>query len=171
MSYGIWCVYYLGSIESCCIVLWSFLLVGHASLKRQKAMVIWSMIPHCLMWGIWREGNACNFEGNERFTIWSFHSFRLCSSGQMLRVFLLSSRCKIYLIFVLSFLVSFLFTCFSCSTLPACFYFHCIVLFSFRMMLITYQTKIWAAHPTLLGFWTCLALISKLNFQKWNGMI
>ena len=26
------------------------------------------MIPHCIMWGIWQERNACNFEGCERST-------------------------------------------------------------------------------------------------------
>lgn len=47
--------------------------------------MIWSMIPHCLMWGIWRERNARTFEENER----SIHdlkisSFKLCLSGHML---------------------------------------------------------------------------------------
>lgn len=33
-------------------------------------MVIWAMtmIPHCLMQGIWREMNASTFEGSERST-------------------------------------------------------------------------------------------------------
>ena len=58
-----------------------------------RTKVIWSMVPHCLMWGIWREHNACTFDGNERLihnlklTAWSFLSFRLYLSGQMLRVF------------------------------------------------------------------------------------
>ena len=35
---------------------------------RPKTKVLWSMIPHCLMWIIWRERkrNNCTFEGNER---------------------------------------------------------------------------------------------------------
>ena len=28
--------------------------------------VIWKAVPHCLMWGIWRERNARNFEDSER---------------------------------------------------------------------------------------------------------
>ena len=31
-------------------------------------MVIWSMIPHNLMWNIWQERNTHTFEGNERST-------------------------------------------------------------------------------------------------------
>ena len=34
--------------------------------NRHRTTVIWSMIPHCLMWGIWREMNERTFEGNER---------------------------------------------------------------------------------------------------------
>ena len=33
--------------------------------NRHKSSVIWSMIHHCLIWGIWREMNA-TFEGNGR---------------------------------------------------------------------------------------------------------
>ena len=35
---------------------------------RPKTKVLWSMIPHCLMWIIWseRKRNNCTFEGNER---------------------------------------------------------------------------------------------------------
>ena len=32
--------------------------------KRHRAMVIWSMVLLCLMWGIWREAHT--FERNER---------------------------------------------------------------------------------------------------------
>ena len=33
--------------------------------SRQRNVVIWNMIPHCLMWGTWRERNAQTFEGHE----------------------------------------------------------------------------------------------------------
>jgi len=29
--------------------------------NKFKSAVIWSMIPHCLMWGIWWETNAHTF--------------------------------------------------------------------------------------------------------------
>ena len=31
-----------------------------------KTKFHWSMIPHCLMWVIWRETNTHTFEGDER---------------------------------------------------------------------------------------------------------
>ena len=75
--------------------------------NKHWAMVIWSMIPHCLMWDVWREINALTFEENER----SIHdlklsSFKLCLSGHILQVFLPLIFCMIYLIFLPSLLVS-----------------------------------------------------------------
>ena len=35
------------------------------SMGRHKNIGIWKAIPHCLMWGIWRERNARIFEGCE----------------------------------------------------------------------------------------------------------
>ena len=34
---------------------------------RLKTKLLWSMIPHCLMWVIWRERNTHTFEGDERW--------------------------------------------------------------------------------------------------------
>ena len=36
------------------------------NLNRYANAAIWSMIPHCLMWGIWWEQNSRTFEGCER---------------------------------------------------------------------------------------------------------
>ena len=36
--------------------------------NKYKIAVIWRMISHCLMWGIWQERNAHTFKGNERPT-------------------------------------------------------------------------------------------------------
>ena len=36
--------------------------------SRHKSMVIWSTIPHRLMWGIWQKRNGHTFEGCERST-------------------------------------------------------------------------------------------------------
>ena len=34
--------------------------------RRHRNIVIWRMVPHCLMWCIWQEQNARSFEGRER---------------------------------------------------------------------------------------------------------
>ena len=34
---------------------------------RLDTKLLWSMIPHFLMWVIWRERNTCTFEGDERW--------------------------------------------------------------------------------------------------------
>ena len=33
---------------------------------RHRNIVLWRIVPHCLLWCIWRERNARNFEGCER---------------------------------------------------------------------------------------------------------
>ena len=45
----------------------------HVVFNRHRTTVIWSMIPYCLMWGIWGERNTHTFEGNER----SIHHLKL----------------------------------------------------------------------------------------------
>ena len=35
----------------------------------QRNMVVWRMIPHCVMWCIWRERNARHFEDCERSVV------------------------------------------------------------------------------------------------------
>ena len=34
--------------------------------RCHRNIVIWRMVPHCLLWCIWRERNARSFEGRER---------------------------------------------------------------------------------------------------------
>ena len=43
---------------------------------RCSNVVIWSVIPYCLMWGIWQERNAKNLEGCEK----SVHDLKLLFS-------------------------------------------------------------------------------------------
>lgn len=33
---------------------------------RHRHIVVWRLMPHCLIWCIWRERNARRFEGCER---------------------------------------------------------------------------------------------------------
>ena len=42
--------------------------------RRHCNIVIWRMVPHCLMWCIWQEWNARSFEGHEQ-SILEFKSF------------------------------------------------------------------------------------------------
>ena len=38
---------------------------------RLKTKLLWSVIPHCLMWVIWRERNTCTLKGMKgRFMSW-----------------------------------------------------------------------------------------------------
>ena len=34
--------------------------------RRHRYIVFWRLVPHCLMWCIWRERNAKCFEGCDR---------------------------------------------------------------------------------------------------------
>ena len=61
-----------GSLGHACGVV-ELLASWSGKFNRNRSTVIWSMIPHCLMWGIWRERNVCTFEGTER----SIHNLML----------------------------------------------------------------------------------------------
>ena len=39
------------------------------SFKRQKSYEIWAVIPHCLLWCLWRERNSRIFEDCDRSTL------------------------------------------------------------------------------------------------------
>ena len=41
--------------------------------SKQAAGSIWRMIPHCIMWSLWRERNARCFEGSEK----SIHDLKM----------------------------------------------------------------------------------------------
>ncbi len=36
------------------------------SYGRTRNLEIWEAVPHCLYWCLWRDRNACCFEGRER---------------------------------------------------------------------------------------------------------
>lgn len=40
----------------------------HVGLSKHRQLGIWNAVPHCLMWGIWRERNLRTFEGSETTT-------------------------------------------------------------------------------------------------------
>ena len=42
--------------------------------RRHRNIVVWMIVPHCLMWCIWRERNSRSFEDRER-SILEFKSF------------------------------------------------------------------------------------------------
>jgi hypothetical protein len=42
------------------------LLTCWPQLSKRATGTIWCMIPHCIMWSLRRERNACNFEGCEK---------------------------------------------------------------------------------------------------------
>jgi hypothetical protein len=34
-----------------------------------RNLVVWRMVPHCVMWCLWRERNARHFEDSERYIV------------------------------------------------------------------------------------------------------
>jgi hypothetical protein len=44
---------------------WIFLIVGWAS-REDGSIAIWKMVPHWLVWCLWRERNAWHFEDIEQ---------------------------------------------------------------------------------------------------------
>ena len=63
----------------------------------------WRLVPHCLLWCIWRERNARNFEGCERsaLEIKSFFFFALSLIGVWFFVIFLVLPLLFYLIVVI----------------------------------------------------------------------
>ena len=65
-NFGPWYFLVLGITGLCQKVLMELLGSWKGNLNRYANAAIWSMIPHCLMWGIWWEQNSRTFEGCER---------------------------------------------------------------------------------------------------------
>jgi hypothetical protein len=46
--------------------------------RRHNSILIWKMIPHCLIWCLWKECNSCHFEDSARttpeFKLFLFHT-------------------------------------------------------------------------------------------------
>ena len=123
------------------MVLWSFLLVGQASLKDTKLW--WFGVCLIASWGIWIERNARTFERNERsihnLKLKFFHSIQVAKCFGCF-YFLFFARFTRFLYF--PFKLAFVFFCFFFFLLASCvLYFHCIVIFSLSMKLITYKKK------------------------------
>ena len=108
-----------------------FLASWSGKFNRLRSKVLWRMIPHCLMWVIWRERNTWTFDGNER----SIHELKLLFFQTL---FDWANATGVFsLIFVLSLLRSFFPA--ASTTRPVCFFFLCIFLHLFSMKFITYQ--------------------------------
>lgn len=67
--------------------------------NRHRATAIWAMISLCLMWGIWRERNACTFDGDER------------SIQDLKRLFLQTLEWKILGLFIFDSLADLIYFC------------------------------------------------------------
>ena len=71
--YGLWFWVYLELLGLCCTLFWVMLhtvlgLLGcwQGNFGCHRNGYIWSIIPHCLMWCLWRERNSRCFEDIER---------------------------------------------------------------------------------------------------------
>ena len=60
--------------------------------RRHRNIVIWRIVPHCLLWCIWRERNARSFEGCERsiLVFFLFYSSRMVFSFTIFFLFISS---------------------------------------------------------------------------------
>ena len=136
--------------------------------NRLWIKVLWRIILHCLMWLIWRERNACTFEGIERsiheLKLLAFTSFffLLCVIGQMLRVFFLSFLYLICLIFVLALLLNFFNVASSTRPVWSCFCRNYIVYCWFKAV-DKYHFVICTKVIDIHIFW--------IRFCTWIGMI
>ena len=68
MTCGPLCFPFLGYIGSCLEKSSVYYLAGKAVLggSRIQKSGLWSLIPHCLMWCLWRERNSSIFEDGDR---------------------------------------------------------------------------------------------------------
>ena len=110
---------------------------------RLKTKLLWSMIPHCLTWVIWRERNTHTFEGDERW----IHELKLFFLQTLLEwanasgfVTFMSLLDMLY--FVPSLLFRFFLCCLLAHCLCALFLFFSFWPFSISMKFITYQKNL-----------------------------
>ena len=117
------------------------------------------MIPHCLMWVIWRERNARTFEGIERsiheLKLYSFYFyfFWLCMIGQCFGCLFFH-----FFIWYAWFLYLLCYLIFSMLLLAdgLCASFFCIFSHHFSINFSTCQKKKCARFPPPLNvFWSC----------------
>ena len=82
--FGVWWVLPCHVLEL--LTCWS------VNFKRYKSAAIWELIPHCILWVIWRERNARSFEDSSR-TIQELKQFFLYSLfiGLMHQAFFIST--------------------------------------------------------------------------------
>ena len=64
-SCGIWCLVYLEFIGLCLCLSLGYLLVGNVRFGHHCNGDIWMVVPHCLLWCIWKERNSKCFEDIE----------------------------------------------------------------------------------------------------------
>ena len=57
--------YFLGLSGLCGGVLWIFCLGGKELFGIHRHFAVWWLVPHCVMWCLWRERNARHFEDCE----------------------------------------------------------------------------------------------------------
>ena len=97
--------------------------------NRHRTKVLWSMIPHCLMWVIWREMNLRTPEGNERL----IHELKLFFFQSL---FEWANASGVISFNSLPDMLDF------CTFIVICtLRFLCIFLYQFSMKFITYQKK------------------------------
>ena len=90
-SCGIWCLVYSEFIGLCLYLSLGFLLAGKGRFGHHRNGDLWRVVPHCLLWCIWKERNSRCFEDIERsildikllffrtlldwFSVWRNHPF------------------------------------------------------------------------------------------------
>jgi hypothetical protein len=77
------------------------------SLGRRRKLVVWRVVPHCVIWCLWRERNVCHFEDKER----NIPEIKLLFFHTLLEWFVGLGNCFIHSIVELIDLCTFRFFC------------------------------------------------------------